>query len=136
MAITSVDTMTSMSQTKSVPEPILRRFGEEIRRWVDEKCDGNQSEAGRMLGCSQSHISALISGVRGVGLHFILLFAAETGKSVDELLGMKRGAEGDERIRRLLREELNAIRSEAEAKEREPHAKPLRGRPAARRSVR
>lgn len=112
MVTRQADTLPGVPQTKAVPDAVRRHFAAEVRRWVADQCDGNQSEAARRLGCSQSHISALTIHERGVGLNFILLFAAETGKSVDELLGMKTGMDTAEHIRQALREELAVLRGE------------------------
>ena len=122
------------TRTKAIDAELRLHFGKRLEQWVRETHEGNQSAAGRVLGVSQSHISAIISGTRGVGLHFLLLFAAATDSTIDDLLGMAKHGTEEERIRRLLREELAAIRAERPA-EKEPHAKPLRGRPALRRGV-
>lgn len=74
-----------------------------------------------------------------LGIHVLVILRDRLGMSIDQLLGL-----GDvrspvqprdeiESIRRVLREELAAMRAE-KPKEKEPHAKPLR-RPAHRRGL-
>lgn len=135
MVVDDPSTVPLVVRTKQIEEELRRYFGEELRRWVDAKHAGNQSAAGRALGVSQGHISAVINGTRGIGLHFLLLFAAETGKSLDELLGLTRTGpekhEEEERIRLLLREELERVRNLQSTKEppNEPKNPPRRRRP-------
>lgn len=109
-------------QTKRIDDELRQRFGRRLSAWVEEKHGGNQSAAARELGVTQSHISATISGARGVGLHFLLVFAAATDTTLDELLGMTKGSDDEDRIRRLLREELAALRDAPEPE------KPAKGR--------
>jgi plasmid maintenance system antidote protein VapI len=78
-------------------------FRDELRRYVDREFDGNQSTAGRRLGIDQSHLSALLSGKRGVGLPVLLLLRDRTGRTVDEWLGFRTDdAATLDRVRQLL----------------------------------
>lgn len=67
----------------------LEHFGAELERWVKEACDGNQTAAGKLLGVSQGHISAMIQGSRGPGLPTLIALRAKTGRSIDDLLGLR-----------------------------------------------
>jgi transcriptional regulator with XRE-family HTH domain len=98
MAITGESTVEPMRRTKRVDPAILEHFGKELDRWVQEAHDDNQSAAGRALGLSQGHISAMIQGHRGPGLPTLILLAEQTGRSIDSLLGLERAKSRDDRI--------------------------------------
>jgi len=89
MAIDLIDTIGYVAaKTKRVPQAVLDHFARELTRWVNEKCDTNQTRAAKLLGVSQGHISAMMNGTRGPGLNAILALRAQTGLSIDELLGL------------------------------------------------
>lgn len=125
------------SRTKQIDDELRQRFGRKLRAWTDAEHGGNGSAAARALGISQSHMSAVLNGVRGVGLPVLLLFAEQTGQSLDAVLGLTRGSAEEASIREILRKELAAIRAEEASPKKDPthHAKPLRGRPAVRRGL-
>jgi predicted transcriptional regulator len=116
MAIDGVNTLGSVSRTKRVPAAVLEHFGRELARWVNENFAGNQTHAARVLGVTQSHVSAMISGDRGPGLNTLILMRSKTGKSVDELLGL--GPAPPEHLTEQLRAsfELEVARFRADAK--------------------
>ena len=89
MAIERVGTLVCVAaKTKRVPQSVLDSFGRALTKWVNEAHDGNQTDAGRALGFSQGHISAMMLGTRGPGLNAIIALHQKTGTSVDELLGL------------------------------------------------
>jgi plasmid maintenance system antidote protein VapI len=132
MVVDEQSTVPLVVRTKRIEDEVRRYFGEKLRLWVEGTHAGNQSAAGRALGVSQGHISAVINGTRGVGLHFLLIFAAESGQGLDELLGLTRSGPDkraeEDRMRLLLREELERVRSQHQAKEppHEPKPRPRR----------
>jgi hypothetical protein len=77
-------------RTKRVDQRMLEFFGRELGRWVEDACDGNQTAAGKLLGVTQGHISAMIAGTRGPGLPTLIALSDKTGKSIDALLGRGR----------------------------------------------
>lgn len=119
MAIGLRVTVGSVPRTKQIDPKLRKHFGLELKRWMDEKHGGNQSEVGRALGISQSHVSAMLSGDRGVGLPVLLLVQTalrEDGihRTLDQLLGIQQeSGEAEDTIRRMLREELMAIRGKS-----------------------
>lgn len=91
MAIRGGDTVPDMAgekRTKRIDSDALEHFGRELGRWVQEAHAGNQTAAGRALGLSQGHISAMIAGVRGPGLPTLIALREKTGRSIDDLLGL------------------------------------------------
>jgi plasmid maintenance system antidote protein VapI len=90
-------------RTKTVPDAMAAAFREELRRYIDREFE-SQSEAGEKLGIDQSHISALLSGKRGVGLPVLLLLRERTGRSVDEWLGLHPTLDS---VRAVVRDELS-----------------------------
>lgn len=65
-----------------------RRF---LRRIVVEDFDENQSKAAKGLGISQSQISDVLSGRRGLGYSALEILASYKGVSVEEVTGGKSG---------------------------------------------
>lgn len=104
-------------RTKRVPQDVLDHFGRELRRWVDENFDGNQSKAAKILGVTQSTISGVMTGARGPGLGLLLLLRTKTGKSCDELLGVGPAppVHLQERLQASLDLEVARFRAEAKA---------------------
>lgn len=97
------------SRTKSIPEPVAAAFRAQLRAYVERECDGNQSEAARALGFTQSHISSLMSKTRKIGLPILLHLREKTGRSIDEWLGLSPTAPSVpyEEIRAIIRAELD-----------------------------
>jgi predicted transcriptional regulator len=116
MAIDGMVTLGCVAKTKRVPKTVLDHFARELTQWVAESCDGNQSRAARVLGVSQGHVSAMMSGDRGPGLNAILALREQTGKSLDELLGVgpPPAEQLTERYKASL--EMDVARSKAQAK--------------------
>jgi hypothetical protein len=86
MAIALAGTVDFMRRTKRVDPEILDHFGRELERWVREECEDNRTKAGRVLGLSQGHVSAMIRGLRGPGLPVLVMLAQKTGRTVDSWL--------------------------------------------------
>lgn len=90
MAISAESTVRAMRRTKRVDPAILKSFGEQLDKWVKAEHEDNQSSAGRALGLSQGHISAMIQGHRGPGLPTLIELARVSGRSIDWWLGLER----------------------------------------------
>lgn len=80
-------TYVATKHIEAIEEKARQSFARVLKHLVDTKYATNQSKAGKALGVSQGHISAMIRGDRGPGLKTLLLMRLETGKSVDEMLG-------------------------------------------------
>ncbi len=80
--------MDDVRQTKRVGRDVFASFSAVLLRWVNDCFGGNQTHAAKVLGCTQSHISAMLSGKRGPGLNTLLLLHERTGISVDVMLGL------------------------------------------------
>lgn len=98
MVIGSESTVGSMRRTKRVDPAILLHFGDELDKWVKSEHGDNQTAAGKALGLTQGHISAMIRGTRGPGLPTLIALAEKTGRSIDSLLGLERGRNREDRI--------------------------------------
>jgi len=94
-----------VARTKSVPEPIARAFRDQLRAYVDEHHDGNQTAAAKALGMTQGHLSALMRGDRKVGLTVLLDLRAKTGRTIDEWLGLGAGIT-ESTLRAIVRDEM------------------------------
>lgn len=117
MALTSRGTLPFVAKTKSVSPGVLAAFSSVLREWMDERHGGNQTHAARALGVSQSHISAMLIGARGPGLNTLILMREQTGKSLDQMLGLPPLATplplvatmDEAAVRRAVRAELESI---------------------------
>jgi transcriptional regulator with XRE-family HTH domain len=58
-----------------------------LQKLLDERFDGNKSEAARKLKLSQSFVTEILAGRRGGGNKALRAIADFTGKSLDELSG-------------------------------------------------
>jgi plasmid maintenance system antidote protein VapI len=121
MAIAAESTVGAMKRTKRIEPEIQAYFGRELAAWVRDEYEDNQSSAGRALGLSQGHISAMIQGLRGPGLPTLIDLARVSGRSIDSWLGLDRRKEQSREDRILaefaeLKAELRAQRSEPPAK--------------------
>ncbi len=141
MAIVATDTLGYVpAKTKRVPQTVLDSFARALTKWVTDVCEGNQSQAAKLLRVSQGHISAMMNGSRGPGLNALIALRDQTGLSADELLGFG-PAPGDaltERLRASLDLEVARFRSEAkrtleEARSEAAKALPERAAPKKRR---
>lgn len=56
--------------------------------WVNEKHGGNQTHAGKAIGITQSHVSALMGGDRGPGLNLLMKLRKPMSLTIDEILGL------------------------------------------------
>ena len=104
-----------MRRTKRVDPVILEYFGKKLEEWVREAHEDNQSSAGRALGLSQGHISAMIQGHRGPGLPTLIELARTSGRSIDWWLGLERERSREDRILAEfaeLKADIRAMRSE------------------------
>jgi transcriptional regulator with XRE-family HTH domain len=107
-----------MPRTKKVASATARHFQTVFSRWVDAEFEGNHTAAGRMLGMTQGHVSALYNGDRGPGLSLLLLLREKTGQDFSFWLGLKPIGEAPaatpvlDTIREAVRAELAAIRAE------------------------
>lgn len=133
------------TKTRALPKPLQDAFAEHLRRWVADTCDGNQTEAGKALGFTQGHVSAVIRRTRGPGLEMAFALRQKTGMTLDELFGLppprparseepSRGADVPlDRIREALRAELAEMRAQDHQTEPPP---PPPSAPARRRKER
>lgn len=115
MAIEAESTVFPMRRTKRVDPVILEYFGRKLEEWVREEHEDNQSSAGRALGLSQGHISAMIQGHRGPGLPTLIELARISGKPIDWWLGLERTASREDRILAEfaeLKADVRALRSD------------------------
>ncbi len=88
MAVDPPDTLPPVAKTKRVSPTVLAAFARVLKKLVDEEYDGNQTRAGKDLGVTQSHISAMQLGVRGPGLNTLLLMREKTHMTIDDMLGL------------------------------------------------
>lgn len=105
-----------MSEHRKIDAQYLAGIAAFVRRLVDQEFHGNQREAERGLGISQSHLSQLMRGEtaeRRPGLSVLIRLHEHTGASFDEILGVTKRPELDERLARIERRlaELEAERS-------------------------
>lgn len=77
-----------VAKTKRVTPDVLAAFADVLGRWVKEHHGGNQTRAGKALGVTQSHVSAMLTGQRGPGLNTLILMRDQTGLSIDTMLGL------------------------------------------------
>lgn len=92
---------------------------EALRELVDKDFNGNQSAAAKSLGVTQSLVSEVLAGGRGVGPKLIQTLADYTGRTIDELYGrapLPRIHAGMEVLGR--RHDWPAVRAEAITKAR------------------
>lgn len=73
--------------TKSLPPEYNAAARAFLQRYVNAQHKGNGSEAAKRLGVSQSMISDVIGGRKGVGMKLLDALTRETRASVDEILG-------------------------------------------------
>jgi plasmid maintenance system antidote protein VapI len=92
-AIGAAATLAHVTRTKSVNEKIAQQFARQLRAYVDDVYDGNQTRAAEGLGFTQGHLSALMRGERKPGLPILVQLKAKTGRSIDEWLGLATKAE-------------------------------------------
>lgn len=135
MALASTPTLRIVA-TKTLPAREKAAFVARFTKWVADKHGGNQTHAGRDLGITQSHVSALVTGARGPGLSFLILLRRVSAVTLDEWLGLPpiQGtsavlSEAD--VRRLSRAEYQALQDELadheqEAKPRAPKKRAAR----------
>ena len=74
---------------KAVAPVLGTRFARELQAWVTSSCGGDQTVAGRTLGVSQAHISALVNCSRGPGLNVVIAFCALVTRSVEDVLALQ-----------------------------------------------
>jgi len=79
---------------------MMKHVGAIVAELVTTKFGNNQTRAAKALDCSQSHISAMVTGVRGPGLNTLLALRDYTGRSIDDLLGLDT-TPGDALVREL-----------------------------------
>lgn len=77
-----------VQNTKRLPPQVLAAFAAVFERWIRDAHDDNQTHAAADLGITQSHISAMLQGLRGPGLNTLILLRKKTGVSIDEMLGL------------------------------------------------
>lgn len=118
--IARAPTLGSMApKTKSLTPAQNEHLREVLRELVDKDFSGNQSATAKALGVSQSLISEVLAGGRGVGPKFVQNLADYTGRTIDELYGrapLPRIHSGMEVIGR--RHDWPAVRAEAVARAR------------------
>lgn len=108
IVIDTAYSLVTVAKTKRVTTAVLEVFSAVLKAWVDKEHGGNQTRAGRALGVTQSHVSAMLGGVRGPGLNTLILMRDQTGLSIDQMLGF-------EPARKVSREEYRALLAELEA---------------------
>lgn len=114
------------SRTRRTPQSAQKHFAATLRRWVDERHNGNQTAAATALGISQGHVSAMLSGARTPGVAVLLLLRDELGISIDAMLGLSplEGASpaAAELLTRLasIEHEIAAVRAAQETPPAEP----------------
>ncbi len=113
MVVDPPDTLPPVAKTKRVSPAVLTAFARVLKKWVDDEHKGNQTHAGKDLGVTQSHVSAMLAGLRGPGLNTLILLREKTHMSLDEMLGLeplasRKGGLSEEDARRVVREELAA----------------------------
>ncbi len=119
MVVDPPDTLPPVAKTKRVSATVLAAFAKVLKAWVDEEHKGNQTHAGKDLGVTQSHVSAMLGGLRGPGLNTLILLREKTHKSIDDMLGLepiKSDGLTEEAMRRAVREALAAHDSQAPTK--------------------
>lgn len=123
MALGEGNTLPPVAKTKRVSRTVLDAFAAVLKKWVDEEYKGNQTHAGKALGVTQSHVSAMLNGVRGPGLNTLILMRDKTGYTIDQMLGLDpipvRTAADEAAMRRVSREEYRALLAELAAHDRE-----------------
>lgn len=105
--------------TKSLSPAQNEHLREVLRELVAKDFNNNQSAAAKALGVTQSLVSEVLAGGRGVGPKFIQNLADYTGRTIDELYGrapLPRIHSGMEVIGR--RHDWPAVRAEAVKKAR------------------
>lgn len=119
MAIAPVVTLRCVptKNTKKLFDDPLKAFSRTLRQWVDARHKGNATHAAKALGVSQPHMSSMLSGDRGPGLNTLILLRAETGKTIDEILGFAASPETDLENRLVANVEFQVGKLEAEIRE-------------------
>lgn len=79
--------MAPAQNTKALDAPSREAARAFLRRFVDERFDGNHTRAATALGVSQAYVSDLLSGAKGAGSKILLALAEKTGVSLDVVLG-------------------------------------------------
>jgi transcriptional regulator with XRE-family HTH domain len=119
IAMPSDNTVARMGRTKRVEARYIASVARHVRRFIDERHNGNQSRAAEALGVSQGHLSQIVNAAeRGPGLPFLVALRNKTGTPIDDLLGLEPltanapAPTADlDAIRSLLREELAAAQT-------------------------
>lgn len=117
MAVTKPHSLRIVKGSKRVSKDVRDDFMRVFDKWVKDVCGGNQTTAGKKLGMTQSHVSALQNGDRGPGLDLLIRVRRVTGLSIDQLLGLEKLPEvlTAQDVRKLSREEYAALKAEDEA---------------------
>ena len=136
--------MATKGTERDIPDAWRDSVAGHLAVWVESQPKGRRTDRALAdaLGVSNFTYNSLKNRKGPLGLHVLVALRAKLGVTIDELLGL-----GDvqvvappprddiEEIRKVLREELAAIRAEKPKEKDPPHAKPLRGRPAHRRGL-
>jgi plasmid maintenance system antidote protein VapI len=117
MALARPRSIEIVKGSKRVSEAVREDFMRVFAKWVKDVHDDNQTAAGRELGMTQSHVSALLAGSRGPGIDLLIRMRKVTGLSLDQLLGLEKLPEvlTAQDVRKLSREEYAALKAEDEA---------------------
>lgn len=68
-----------------------------LREWIDTKHAGVVTRAAAQLGLSHTLVRGVVSGRRYSGLRLVTALAAATGRSADDIMGVKRSGTAAER---------------------------------------
>lgn len=88
MALVRRITLRLVAGKKRVPKPVHDDFKRVFEQWVKDNHDGNQTRAAKVLGITQSHVSALIKGIRGPGLDLLIKLRKRTSITIDQWLDL------------------------------------------------
>lgn len=89
MAVVRRITLQLVAGKKRVPKTVHDDFIRVFTKWVDDNHDGNQTRAGKVIGITQSHVSALQKGIRGPGLDLLIKLRKRTGITIDQWLDLE-----------------------------------------------